>query len=108
MNGIATAIQRWFYYRIGVRDFYRASGSMRQTFKNVVAESLHGPMTSVSIPTLLLWGETDQIVPLWVAKKMKETIAKSLLIAVPNVGHALPYREPTLFVEKSLPFLSSL
>ncbi len=82
--------QRLFYYAVGVRDFYRAEGIMKDVFKVVVEESLDGSMKTVRCPCLLIWGENDLIVPVRVAKKMASTINKSQLIIVPGTDHSIP------------------
>jgi pimeloyl-ACP methyl ester carboxylesterase len=70
---------------------------MRQTFKNVVQASLVEDMKQVAVPTLLLWGESDGIVPLSIAKRMQSIINFSELVSVPNSDHGVPYKFPQEF-----------
>ena len=101
-------VRRWYYYFVGARDYYRAEGVMRDTFKNIVQEELASSMRDVHVPTLLVWGEDDLITPVRVAHKMKETIHASELQIIPNVGHAVIFKFPKLFVTTMLPWLKKI
>lgn len=101
-------VRLWYYYVVGARDFYRAEGVMRETFKNVVKEPLVTCMQNVRVPTLLVWGAKDLIVPVRIAEKMKETIAHSRLIIVPDGGHNVSYTSPKEFVRSIYDLLLSL
>ena len=104
----SSVIRDWYYYIIGARDYYQAKGVMKSTFKNIVSESLVTYMKSVRIPTLLVWGEDDLLVPVWVAKKMKKTIEHSRLVIIPNSGHNVSFAHAEIFVSKIYDFLLSL
>ncbi len=101
-------VQRWYYYLVGAREFYRAEGSMRQTFKNIVAEELTSIMESVSIPCALIWGENDTIVPIRVAEKMKSTISHAQLSIIPHTDHGVPFRQPSIFTDCVEKFFKTL
>mgnify|MGYP001605071087 CR=1 FL=1 len=98
-------IRGWFYYVIGARDFYRAQGSMRQTFKNIVSEKLEKNMKNIRIPTLLIWGEEDVIVPVKIAERMKETIPNAKLVILPHGKHSVIIDDPEAFVKEVCSFL---
>lgn len=101
-------IRDWFYYVAGARDYYRAQGPMKQTFKNIVQEQLVDYMRSVRIPTLLVWGEHDMITPVWIARKMSGVIGNSKLIVIPESDHGVSYKKPELFVATIYDFLLSV
>lgn len=101
-------VRSWYYYVVGARDYYRAEGVMRETFKRIVREELVSSMEKVHIPTLLVWGADDIIVPVSIAEKMKEVINGSRLIVLPHSGHAVSYRNPELFYEAIAPWLQSV
>jgi pimeloyl-ACP methyl ester carboxylesterase len=44
----------------------------------------------IDVPTLLVWGEDDQVVPFACHRPFKRTIRHSELLALPKSGHALP------------------
>lgn len=101
-------VRLWYYYAVGARDFSRAEGVMRETFKNIVKEPLVRCMEHVGVPTLLVWGQNDLIVPLRVAYKMKETIPSAQLNIIPGSGHDVPFRNAGKFVAAIYDFLLSL
>lgn len=105
LNLVSNFVRRWYYYAVGAKDFFRAEGVMRETFKGVVAEDLVPIMETLAIPVLLLWGELDVLVPTPIAAAMEHTITGSKLIIIPGADHGVPFKEPTIFagyVEKFL------
>lgn len=101
-------IRKFYYYVVGARDYYRAKGVMRQTFKNIVQEDLVRSMRSLRVPCALIWGENDAIVPVWVAKKMRDVIPHCQLYIIPESDHGVPYKNPELFVNKMEEFLQTV
>ena len=101
-------VRLWYYYTVGARDFYRAEGVMRETFKNVVKEPLKKCMENVRVPTLLVWGQNDIIVPVRVANEMVKVIPTSRLVLIPLFGHEVPFRAPKKFMTAIYDFLFSL
>lgn len=108
LHSFEEKIRRWYYYVVGARDFYRAQGTMRETFKNIVKEDLSKFMSRIRMPTLLLWGSEDIIVPISVAGKMNAIIQGSTLRIVPGRDHGFPYKSPVEFVKAVLPWLRSI
>lgn len=107
-SAIRDHVRQWYYYVVGARDYYRAQGVMKDTFKNIVAEELKTSMEHVRVPALLIWGADDIIVPVSVARRMKETIPGASLTVVPSVGHGLPYKHPKDFCVVLLSWMKSL
>lgn len=105
---IKDIVRRWYYYLVGARDFFRAEGVMRETFKNVVAEDLVPAMEAMALPCLLIWGEYDIIVPVAIAEKMSRVIVGSELIVVPEADHGVPFKQPKVFVSYMQKWLQQL
>jgi len=101
-------VRLWYYYVVGARDFYRAEGVMRETFKNIVKEPLVKCMEAIRVPTILVWGEDDIIVPVRVAHMMMKVIRSAKLIVIPGEGHNVPFKNPKKFVDSIYDFLFSL
>jgi len=47
--------------------------------------------------TVLLWGQQDTVVPVSIAKELKNKLAEAYLIVVPNQGHHFHLTNPNLF-----------
>lgn len=101
-------VRRWYYYVVGAKEFFRAEGAMRETFKRIVQEDLVASMEAISIPTLLIWGELDIIVPPSIAERMHRVIEGSELIIIPDSDHGVSFKEPKRFVHHVKRFLESL
>jgi len=101
------ALSRHLLYRAArATDFYNTDKNMRDTFKNVIKEELDDYMKKIQIPTLLIWGENDLIVPLYIAKKMSQTISRARLEIIKNSRHGVPWTHPKEFVESINKFLN--
>jgi pimeloyl-ACP methyl ester carboxylesterase len=74
------------YGRIGSRD-YRNAGPMRATLVKVVAEDLRGILSSIRVPTLIIWGDRDQEVPFSSMQIMARGIQGSRLEVLEGAGH---------------------
>lgn len=72
--------------RFGSRD-YRAAGQMRPTLVKVVNEDLTPLFPAVQVPTLILWGDRDQEVPLSAMEVMAARIPRARLVVFEGAGH---------------------
>lgn len=91
---------RKLIYRLAkASDFYNTDQEMRETFKNIVKENLTPYLPKINIPTLLLWGSEDKLVPVKIAEKMKEMIYASRLVIIKNARHGLPWTHPDEFAK---------
>jgi len=64
-------------------------------------------LTSIRIPTLILHGAEDQIIPITVAQDMHTAIYYSTLSILPEAGHLLNLEQPDLFNQAILDFLAT-
>lgn len=64
-------------------------------------------LSEISAPTLILWGEHDQWIPLEHAHKFDSAIANSELIVFDNAGHIPMEEQPKLTAEPVLRFLKN-
>lgn len=90
-------VRKWYYYVVGAKEFFHAEGTMRETFKHIVQEELVTAMEAMDIPTLLLWGECDIIVPITIAERMHQVISGSELNVIPVADHGVPFNQPVVF-----------
>jgi pimeloyl-ACP methyl ester carboxylesterase len=64
-------------------------------------------LAGIKVPTLILWGEKDEVIPVRNAQKFKDAIPGSTMVIYPNIGH-LPYEEaPELSVKDLKAFLEA-
>ena len=61
----------------------------------------------ISAPTLLLWGESDRVVPPVYAREFSRRIKNCRVETIKDAGHMLPYEQPGAFFKAVTGFLMS-
>jgi pimeloyl-ACP methyl ester carboxylesterase len=69
-------------------------------------EQVDQRMAAIQVPTLVLFGEFDQVVPPGNADLMAEKIAKAQTQIIPATGHIFPIENPAATVDALQDFLS--
>jgi pimeloyl-ACP methyl ester carboxylesterase len=90
---IEQAFMRWIRGEIGIRH-------LRSNF--------HRELSQLNVPTLLLHGSRDLVIPAAYAKKAAEQIPHATLQVVPRCGHWLMREQPQVFEGEVSSFLRSL
>jgi pimeloyl-ACP methyl ester carboxylesterase len=65
---------------------------------------LPGRIAEINQPTLILWGEQDQVLGIEDARKFAETILNSQLVWIANSGHAPHIEQPQVTAQQILSF----
>ncbi|MDE1154287.1 MAG: alpha/beta fold hydrolase [Acidobacteriaceae bacterium] len=68
-------------------------------------ETVQGKLQNLSIPTLVVWGEKDEIVPVADGHDYAEKIPHAQLVLVPECGHAPSIEKPQAFLDAVESFL---
>ncbi len=55
---------------------------------------LRDVLQTISVPTLLIWGEQDARSPLYVARQFEEAIPQAALVVIPDAGHCSTLERP--------------
>ncbi|MBR3358312.1 MAG: alpha/beta hydrolase [Solobacterium sp.] len=71
----------------GSEDYRNAQGIMRQIFVKVVNDDVSGILKDVKCPVLLVWGEFDDAVPLWMGKQMEKEMPDAGLAVFEGDDH---------------------
>jgi len=66
-----------------------------------------GKIASIEIPTLVLWGEKDQLIPVESARRFHADLPNDTLVILPNLGHVPMEEDPKKSIEPVLQFLKS-
>ncbi|MBI3335585.1 MAG: alpha/beta hydrolase [Candidatus Portnoybacteria bacterium] len=84
---------RYLFYRLIRRqDYYLARGVMKETIMHVIQEDLNPYLSQISLPTLIIWGDKDEITPIQDAYTMKQEIRRAELEIIKGGSHYLPKR----------------
>ncbi|PJF37447.1 MAG: alpha/beta hydrolase [Candidatus Thermofonsia Clade 1 bacterium] len=79
-------MRTWARNALGSDDL-KAAGALEPIFRRVVAEDLLPYAARIAAPTLLIWGDQDQVTPLWQAHKLEQTIPDAGLVIFQGAGH---------------------
>lgn len=93
--------------RRGSSDYSQATPRMRAILSRCVNEDLTGVLSSIKVPSLLIWGEDDKATPLADAKKMEKMIPDAGLVSFPGCGHYSFLDNPSQFAAVLSSFLQS-
>ena len=90
---------------IMLRDYVRA-GLKRviQTVKMALDDRFEDKLPHISMPTLVIRGENDPIVPQRWAEEVCGLLPHGELVVIPGGAHTLNYTEPSKFVAAMRPF----
>jgi len=55
---------------------------------------LRGRLYRITVPTVIVWGESDRLVPVEHGRAYHDGIADSQLVMLPECGHAPPFEKP--------------
>jgi len=85
--------EKLIYKLAGTKDYYVADGMMKETMKKIGKEEpLEMILGRIRVPTLILWGKKDDVLPVKDAHYIKEKIRDSELKIIPKAKHS-PHRE---------------
>lgn len=81
----------------GSADYRAAEGVMRPTFVKVVNDDVTPLLKDVKCPVLLVWGEHDEAVPLWMGQMMEKEMPDAGLAVFENDDHFAYWHQPQRF-----------
>lgn len=71
--------------------------SMRTALSIMAGTDLNFVLPTISVPTLLVWGELDARSPLRIAHEFERTIPNATLVVIPECGHVTNLDRPDEF-----------
>lgn len=74
--------------------------------RQVLASDLHSELAAIEVPTLLVWGAHDTIVPAEIGERMAAIIPGAELVVIPDAGHMPMWERPDAFATAIGPFLA--
>lgn len=95
-------LRRAFYRFIVKSDYPDTEGPMRETYLRIVKQDFSEYLSSVSVPTVLIWGNKDSVTPFKYARFVKEKIVGVELKILPDIHHDPHSEAPELLVKKIL------
>jgi len=83
----------------GSSDYRNTSGVMRETFVKIVNEDLSGYLKKIEAETLLVWGEKDEMTPLWMGQKMEKEMQNAGLAVFQGDDHFAYWNQMDRFLK---------
>jgi pimeloyl-ACP methyl ester carboxylesterase len=68
-------------------------------------EMVRDNLASITVPTLIVWGADDQIIPVADGREYAAKIPNARLVIIPGCGHVPPLEKPEAFLSAMLSFL---
>jgi pimeloyl-ACP methyl ester carboxylesterase len=92
-----------------VPDFFRTGPvSITLAGTQVLLADIRDRMAAIRVPTLLVWGDGDPLVPLRYGEAMQQQIPGSRLVVLPRAAHVPMWDAPEAFNEAALAFLDDV
>jgi len=96
-----------YYAPVADPDFGRALRGILRDFR---FDALRGRLAAIAKPTLVLWGQQDRLIPVWIGRAAALELPRAAFVTVPKAGHALPEEAPAevsrlliAFLQKGVP-----
>lgn len=105
---LAKPLRTLLYKLLGRKDYYQATGVMKEIMQKVIAKDLRPYLSKISLPTLIIWGDKDASTPVGDAYIMHQAIKGSTLHIIQGGSHFLPRKFPDTLAEYIKAFLDSL
>lgn len=80
-------------------DYKNATPVQRQTMLNLIQTDLTDILNKTSVPTLIIWGEQDQVTPLSDGKIMHRLIKGSKMFVINDARHSPQFTHPEKVVK---------
>ena len=80
----------------------------KSAIENIMKEKFPGRINEIKAPTLIIWGENDEVVTRDDINDMTQAIPHSKLIVHDNVGHLFYWEEPELVAMDIVEFIKEL
>lgn len=94
--------------KLGRTDYPAYAHAVASSIQLSISTFLLDRLPEIECPTLLLWGEKDQAVPLELARQALEKLPRARLKVVPGCGHVPQLDCPAAFLPAVEGFLESL
>ena len=94
------------YFELTLREGNRHA--LRERMRQLDAGKDVGRLASLKLPTLLIWGGRDRLIPPSVGERFREAIPGSRLVVFPELGHVPQEEDPQRTAEAVKEFLGGM
>lgn len=94
--------------KIAYSQDLKEAGKLGKVFRKTVIHDQTEQLKKIKVPTLIVWGDKDNEVPLAIGQEMHQLIGKSELKIIEGTGHNSYFEKPELFFGYVKDFVSHL
>ena len=96
------ALFRKAVYKFIIRksDYVYTEGIMKQTYLNAIEDDVSYKLSFIKTPTVIIWGDKDEAVPVEDAYLINKKIRNSKLVIVEGADHLIHKKLPEVLAEK--------
>lgn len=91
--------RKLLYFLTGEKDYGTANPIMKKTMVNLIQSDKILNLNKLNAPTIIIWGENDNITPIADAKILNHKIPNSNLFVISNAKHSPQYTHPEKVVD---------
>lgn len=97
------------FARVLARDLFRSGPtSVALALKRLLRDDARPLLRTLRMPVLLMWGDSDPLVPLAYGREMLAELADGRLTVIPNAGHVPMWENPEAFNRELLAFMDEV
>lgn len=95
--------------RLRSEDYTQALDTQYEAlFRNIINDDQYELLTLIHVPTLAIWGEFDEAVPLHVGKEIANIVQNAQLKILKNLGHNVHMEKSSLLANTLIQYAKSL
>jgi len=98
----STARKAFYRFVVGKSDYLSVEGVLKETYLKVISEDLSQSLSSIAVPTTIIWGDKDEATPIEDAYLINKKISNSKLVIIPGGSHSLEIKMPEVLAQKIL------
>jgi pimeloyl-ACP methyl ester carboxylesterase len=95
----SAVLRKYLYKMARAHDYERANPLARKIMKKLIRVDYSQVLNKINVPTIIIWGENDQVTPVRDGKIMNSTISRSSLYIVKNARHSPQLTHPVKTAE---------
>jgi len=103
--GYSTLKKGFYRFIVGKSDYLQTEGIMRDIYLKVTKEDLSDILPNIQVPTIIIWGEKDDVTRLKEAHLINKKIKNSQLEILQGLNHDLNVKAPEKLSEAIKQFL---
>jgi 3-oxoadipate enol-lactonase len=88
-------------------EWYPTADGYISQLQGIMAWEAYSRLSQIAVPTLVIHGESDQLIPPGNAKLLADRIPNAKLVMIPHASHIFPTDQPKIADQALLGFLSA-